>query len=207
MCPSLPSSGRCDVFPSASRCCDDVSSPPSQWCDVSSQPSGYCRVFSLRHRVMQCVLSSTQVAEQAVVVQKVDKHVPPSPEDVHAVEEDAHHCPLHKVQVSPSLPDDDVCDRQIVTDEQGGLVIRVFLLSHILRRFFPQLLLPSLSYLSKPPPPSQDQYMPCPTTLLHIPQPSLPMVRARTTTPPRLCVSPYQAVQCSGTVFSGISEV
>ena len=102
---------------------------------------------------MQCVLSSTQVAEQAVVVQKVEKDVPPSPEDVHAVEEDAHHCLLHKVQVSPSLPGGDVCDRQIVTDEQGGIVVvSVFLLSHILRRFFPQLLLPSLSYLSKPPP-------------------------------------------------------
>ena len=90
----------------------------------------------------------------------------------------------------PSLPGgDDVCDGQVVTDEQGGLVVSVFLLSHIrifiLRRFFPQLLLSSLSHLGKPPPPtpSQDQYMPCPTTLLHIPQPSLPMamVRARTT--------------------------
>ena len=207
-----PHSGRCDVFPPPSRCCDDVSSPPSQSCDVSSQPSGCCRVFSLKHRMKQCVLSSTQVAEQAVVVQKVDKHAPPPPEDVHAVEEDAHHRPPNTVQVSPSLPGcDDVCDRQIVTDEQGGIVVSVFLLSHIPRRFFPQLLLPSLSYLSKPPPPtpSQDQYMPCPTTLLHIPQPSLPMamVRARTTTPPRPCVSPYQAVQCSGTAFSGVSEV
>ena len=163
---------------------------------------------------MQCVLSSTQVAEQAVVVQKVDKHAPPPPEDVHAVEEDAHHRPPNTVQVSPSLPGcDDVCDRQIVTDEQGGIVVSVFLLSHIPRRFFPQLLLPSLSYLSKPPPPtpSQDQYMPCPTTLLHIPQPSLPMVRVRTTSvrllyTPRPCVSPssgravqwsVEAVQCS----------
>ena len=189
----------------------------------SPPPPGCCVTYhTLRHRMMQRVLPDAQVAAQAGKAKKVDPNPLPPPgqvspslagsEDVCdgllVTDEAPHHQPPYTVQVFPSLPGcDDVCDRQIVTDEQGGLVIRVFLLSHILRRFFPQLLLPSLSYLSKPPPPSQDQYMPCPTTLLHIPQPSLPMVRARTTTPPRLCVSPYQAVQCSGTAFSGISEM
>ena len=202
-----PHSGRCDVFPPPSRCCDDVSSPPSQWCDVSSQPSGCCRVFSLKHRMKQCVLSSTQVAEQAVVVQKVDKHAPPPPEDVHAVEEDAHHRPPNTVQVSPSLPYGDiVCDQQLVIDEQGGKVkVRVFLLPHILRRFFPQQFLPSFSYLGKPPPP-------CPLTLLHIPQPStMPMARATDSLvavyPPRPCVFPNQVVQVRGVFTSSVSVV
>ena len=85
-------------------------------------------------------------------------------------------------------------------------MVSVFLLSHIrmyiLRRFFPQLLIPSLAHLGKPPPPppSQAQYIPCPMTLLHIPLPSLPMVRVRNTTvwslyTPRQCVSPGLAVQ------------
>ena len=170
--------------------------------------------------MMQCVLSPAQVAEQAIIVQKVDQHAPPPPEeDVHAVEEAPHHHPPYTVQVSPSLPVGDVCDERVVTDEQGGIVmVSVFLLSHIvilriLRRFFPNLLLPSISNFGKPPPstPSQDQYMPCPMTLLHIPQPSLPMVRVRTTSvrllyTPRPCVSPssgravqwsVEAVQCS----------
>ena len=35
--------------------------------------------------------------------------------------------------MAPSLPGgNDVCDRQLVTDEQGGIVVSVFLLSHIL---------------------------------------------------------------------------
>jgi hypothetical protein len=49
-------------------------------------------VFSLRHRMMQCVLSPARAAAQAVVVLKVDQHAPPPPEeDVHAVEEPPHH--------------------------------------------------------------------------------------------------------------------
>ena len=71
-------------------------------------------VFSLRHRMVQCVLSPTQVAEQAVIVQTVDQHAPPPPEedDVQAVEEVAHHHPPCTVQVSPSIPGgNDVCAR------------------------------------------------------------------------------------------------
>ena len=73
--------------------------------------------------MMLCVLSLTQAAAQEVTVKKVDQHAPPPPEEV----------------------DDDVRDRLVVTDEQGGrgLAVSVFLLSHIgfiLRRFFPQLL-------------------------------------------------------------------
>jgi hypothetical protein len=209
-CPyvSSPPSRCCDVSSPPSRCCD-VSFPPSRCCDVSSQPSGCCCVFFLRHRMMQCVLSRAQAAAQAVIVQKVDQHVTPPPEgDVHAVEEAPHHQPPYTVQVFPSLPGgDDVCDGQVVTDEQGGLVVSVFLLSHIrifiLRRFFPQLLLSSLSHLGKPPPPtpSQDQYIPCPTNLLHIPQPPLSMVRVRNTSVwslyphPGSACSPGRAVQ------------
>jgi hypothetical protein len=168
--------------------------------------------------MMQCVLSLAQATAQAVIVQKVDQHVTPPPEgDVHAVEEAPHHQPPYTVQVFPSLPGgDDVCDGQVVTDEQGGLVVSVFLLSHIrifiLRRFFPQLLLSSLSHLGKPPPPtpSQDQYIPCPTNLLHIPQPPLSMVRVRNTSVWSLYPHPgsacSQAGQCSGGVsISGVS--
>ena len=109
---------------------------------------------------MLCVLSLTQAAAQEVTVKKVDQHAPPPPEEV----------------------DDDVRDRLVVTDEQGGrgLAVSVFLLSHIgfiLRRFFSQLLFPSLSYLGKHFP-----FLllhPSSMTLLHIPQPTLPMVRER----------------------------
>ena len=175
--------------------------------------------------MMQCVLSRAQAAAQAVIVQKVDQHVTPPPEgDVHAVEEAPHHQPPYTVQVFPSLPGgDDVCDGQVVTDEQGGIVISVFLLYHIrifiLRRFFPQLLPSSLSHLGKPPPPtpSQDQYIPCPTNLLHIPQPPLSMVRVRNTClvavpTPRQCVFPRQGsavVECQSAVSQcwGTGEV
>ena len=205
-CPSLPqdavtcpppTSGCCDVFSPPSGCCD-VFSPPSGCCDVFSPHSGCCDVFSphsrccnvfsttLRHRMMLCVLSLTRAAAQAVTVKKVDLHAPPPPEEevVHAVEEAAHPQPLHTVKVSPSFPvgDDDVCDRLVVTDEQGGIVVSVFLLSHMhnLRRFFPQLLFPSLFLSWQAPPLPTPSSLPGPTTLLHIPQPSLPMVRART---------------------------
>jgi hypothetical protein len=70
---------------------------------------------------MQCVLSPTQVAEQAVIVQIVEQLAPPPPEedDVQAVEEVVHHHPPRTVHMSPSLPGgNDVCDRQLVTDEQ-----------------------------------------------------------------------------------------
>ena len=99
------------------------------------------------------------------------------------------------------------------------LVINVFLLYHIrifiLRRFFHQLLPSSLSHLGKPPPPtpSQDQYIPCPTNLLHIPQPPLSIVRVKNTTvwslyTPRQCVyarpcvspRPCSAVECQSAV-------
>jgi hypothetical protein len=153
--------------------------------------------------MVQCVLSPTQVAEQAVIVQTVDQHAPPPPEedDVQAVEEVVHHHPPRTVQVSPCLPgDNDVCDRQLVTDEQGdeqgAKVIKCFPPLSYLRRFFPQILISSLSHLGKPPPPtpSQDQYIPYLMTLLHIPQPSLPMVRARTTTVRSLYPHPGRAM-------------
>jgi hypothetical protein len=165
---------------------------------------------------MQCVLSPAQAAAQAVIVQKVDQHVPPPPEgDVRAVEEAPNQQPLFTVQVFTSLPGgDDVCDGQVVTDEQGGIVVSVFLLSHIrifiLRRFFPQLCFPPFHILaSLPLLLLQDQYIPCPTNLLHIPQPPLTMVRVRNTTvwsldTPRQCVSPRQ---CSGVSISGVSVV
>ena len=80
--------------------------------------------------MMLCVLSLTQAAAQEVTVKKVDQHAPP-PEEV---------------------DDDDVRDRLVVTDEQGGrgLAVSVFLLSHIgfiLRRFFPSSAI-SLHFLS-----------------------------------------------------------
>ena len=188
----------CDVFPQSTRCCEE-SFKPSVVC---------CCEISLRRRMMQLVLSSAQqVAEEAVAAQKVDQHaLPPPGEDAQAVEEALHH-PPNTVQVSPSLPYGDiVCDQQLVIDEQGGKVkVRVFLLPHILRRFFPQQFLPSFSYLGKPPPP-------CPLTLLHIPQPStMPMARATDSLvavyPPRPCVFPNQVVQVRGVFTSSVSVV
>ena len=69
--------------------------------------------------MMLCVLSLTQVAVEAVTVKKVDQHALPVPEEVvHAVVVAAH--PLHRVQLSLSLPvnDDDMRDRLLVTGEQ-----------------------------------------------------------------------------------------
>ena len=125
--------------------------------------------------MMLCVLSLTQAAAQEVTVKKVDQHAPP-PEEV---------------------DDDDVRDRLVVTDEQGGrgLAVSVFLLSHIgfiLRRFFPRLLFPSISYLGKFLP--LLLLHPSPTTLLHIPQPSL-HIRARTATVWLLCYTPRPCVR------------
>ena len=90
------------------------------------------------------------------------------------------------MQVSPNLYcGGDLCDGLIVLDEQGGIVtVSFFLLSHILGGFFPQQSLHLLSDLDKPP-------IPCPRTLLLIPEPSLLMDRA--TTPHS--VSLYQAMQ------------
>jgi hypothetical protein len=81
-----------------------ASSPLSKCCDVSPQPTGCCCVFALRLRMVQCVLSPAQVAEQAVIVQKVDLHDPPPTEDVHNGEEATLSHPPHTVQVSPSFP-------------------------------------------------------------------------------------------------------
>ena len=168
--------------PQLSRCCDAFP-PPSRCSDVSSKPSGCCCVISPRPRTMLCALSPTQVDELTVIVQKVDQHAHPPPEDGHAVEEALHHHPPHTVQVSSSFPGgDDMCGGQVLTHEQEGLVmVSVFLLSHILRRFLLQQLLPSHTYLGKPPPhaTSRDKSMPCPTTLLLIPQPSLAMAMVR----------------------------
>jgi hypothetical protein len=201
----------------------------------SPPPPGSCVTYhTLRHRMMQRVLPDAQVAAQAGKAKKVDPNPLPPPgqvspslagnEDVFdgllVTDEAPHHQPPYTVQVFPSLPGgDDVCDGQVVTDEQGGIVISVFLLYHIrifiLRRFFPQLLPSSLSHLGKPPPPtpSQDQYIPCPTNLLHIPQPPLSIVRVRNTTvwslyTPRQCVyampcvspRPCSAVECQSAV-------
>ena len=87
-------------------------------------------------------------------------------------------------------------------EEQGRKVmLSVFLISHIIMRFFSQqVLLSSLSYLDKPltPHSPQDKYMSCPRALLlHIPQPSMPMVRAT----PQLLV-PVQCCTNSGLVCS-----
>jgi hypothetical protein len=180
---SLPS-GCCDVFSLPSGCCD-VFSLPSECCDVFFLPSGCCDVFSPlssscnvfstspKHRMMLCVLSLTQAAAQEVTVKKVDQHAPPPPEEV----------------------DDDVHDRLEVTDEQGGrgLAVSVFLLSHIgfiLRRFSPQVLFPSISYLGKLL--SLLLLHPSPTTLLHTPQPSL---HIRTATVWLLCYTPRPCVR------------
>ena len=214
-CPSLTQDAvMCPPPPPPSACCD-ASSPPSRCCDVSSQPTGCCcvfalrlrmvrcvlsptqvaeqavkvqkvdlhdppqpeaeeaphshpphtvqvspilpvdDVFSLRHRMVQCVLSPTQVAEQAVMVQIVDQHTPPLPEedDVQAVEEVAHHHPPRTVQVSPSLPAgvNVVCDRQLVTDEQGRIVISVFLLPHIIGGFSLKFYFPPFHILASLP--------------------------------------------------------
>ena len=102
--------GSCDVFPPPERC--DAFPPP--YCDASSSTSRYCKVFYqhsgccvflLRHRMVQCVLSTTQAAEQAIIVQKVDQHDHPLPDDdVHAVEEAAHPHPPHRMMRAESFP-------------------------------------------------------------------------------------------------------
>ena len=115
MCPPPLSSGNCDVFPPPERC--DAFPPP--YCDASSSTSRYCKVFYqhsrccaflLRHRMVQCVLSTTQAAEQAIIVQKVDQHDHPLPDDdVHAVEEAAHPHPTQMMlcdQPHPQPQDD-----------------------------------------------------------------------------------------------------
>jgi hypothetical protein len=131
--------------PQLSRCCDAFP-PPSRCSDVSSKPSGCCCVISPRPRTMLCALSPTQVDELTIIVQKGDQHAPPPPE--------GHH-PPQAVQVSPSFPagGDDICGGQVLTHEQGGLVmVSVFLLSHILRRFFTSTIayLPYLSWQTSP---------------------------------------------------------
>ena len=145
--------------------CGDVFSPPSRCCDVSSPSSGCCGVFSLRHRMMLCVLSPAQVAAQAVKVRKVDQHPLPPPEEVvHAVEEAAHHHTHIQLKLPTNNPftqckclpggDDDMCDGLVVIGGQGGLAVSVFLLSLITpRRFFP----PSLP---RPLPPSLPPTLP-----------------------------------------------
>ena len=122
-------------------------------------------VFSLRHRLVQCVLSP-KVAEQAVLLLKVDQHAPPPPEDVQQAE-DADLPPPRTVKVCcrQLMSNDeryschvgDVCDEQFVTDDQEEKVTSVFLLSHTLRRLFHYFFF--LSCEAPLPPPTQDQRM------------------------------------------------
>ena len=56
------------------------------------------------------------------------------------------------LQVSPSLPGgNDVCDRQLVTDEQGRIVISVFLLPHIIGGFSLKFYFPPFHILASLP--------------------------------------------------------
>ena len=114
---------------------------------------------------MFCVLSPTQVAEQAVqAVPRVDQHAPP-PQVVHAVEEHLHH---HPVQVSLSLHGGDyISDEQLVIDDNGGKVIVIsFLLPHIQGVFCPNKCFPPFHIL---PPPTH-----VPAMLPHEPAPHYP---------------------------------
>jgi len=133
--------------------------PPTQDTVMCSPPlPGCCMTCDTpRHRMMMCVLPNAQLSAQEDKAKKVDQNSLPPPE-----------------HVSPGLPYGDVCDglkvinlsglkviyetlvislsELIVTDEQGGSAkVSVFLLFHKLRRFFPELLLSSLSILGKPP--------------------------------------------------------
>ena len=69
---------------------------------IQVSPSLPGDVFFHRHRMVQCVLTPSQAAEEAVTVQKVDHHAPPQPEeeDVQTEDEDAHHHPPRTVEVS-----------------------------------------------------------------------------------------------------------
>ena len=83
----------------------------------------------------------------------------------------------------------------------AGKVVSVFLLSHIIRRFFSQLL-PFSSNLCKPasPIPSQN-LMPRPKTLLQIPKPFLPIVSVKNS----LVLAPRVAHYIPGGVLWGVS--
>ena len=192
----------------ALRCCD-VSSPtlmmlkyvlshPQNALTSSPPTSGYYDVLSptLRHRMMGCVLLRAQVTEQAAAAaEKVDQHhLPPSEEVVdeaaqhrppHIVEEAAHQLPLLPGQLPPRV--DEVRDKLAVTDDQGELAVRGFSSSFIssLRRFLPQLLLPSFSYFQTP--------SVCPAWRLHNPAPHFLVFPA----PPRelLPAHPGRSVQ------------
>ena len=50
-----------------------------------------CYVLALSYRLVHCVLSSMEAAEEAVTVKKVDPHDPPPTDDVPVVE-DPHQC-------------------------------------------------------------------------------------------------------------------
>ena len=167
--------------------------------------------------MVQCVLSPTQVAEQAVMVQIVDQHAPPLPEedDVQAVEV-AHHHPQCTVQVSPSLPAgvNVVCDRQLVTDEQGRIVISVFLLSHIIGGFSLKFYFPPFHILASLPlllhhrtstyltsrPCSTFPSLPCPWLEREPPQ------SGRCTHTQAVRVPLPLAVQCCRVSVSGVSD-
>ena len=161
----------------------------------SPPPPGCCMTcHTPRHRMMMCVLPDTQLAAQAGKAKKVDQNSLPPPE-----------------QVLPGLPGGDiVCDRlkvinvcglivineTIVTDEQGGMMVSVFLLSHTLRRrFFSQPLPSSPSHLGNPPSQPENQYLSFLANLLNIPQPFLPVSSSENNhsqvavSTPRPCVS------------------
>ena len=140
----------------------------------SPPPPGCCMTcHTPRHRMMMCVLPDSQLAAQAGKAKKVDQNSLPPPE-----------------HVSPGLPCGYiVCDglkvinvcglkvinETLVTDDQGGMMVSVFLLSHTLRRrFFSQPLPSSPSHLGNPSPQPQDQYLSFLANLLDIPQPFLP---------------------------------
>ena len=87
-----PSSWLCDELPPIYKCCK-ASPPPSRCCDVSPQEAAVC---SPSDKGWCCYVSfHRQAAEQASIVQKVDQHNPPPPDDVQQVEAFKLHPPLY----------------------------------------------------------------------------------------------------------------
>jgi hypothetical protein len=118
--------------------------------------------------------------------------------------------------VSPSLPSvNDVCDRQLVTDEQGGIVVSVFFLSHILGGFSLNFCFPPFHILASLPlllnhrtstylasrPCSTFPSLPCPWLEREPPQ------SGRCTHTQAVCVPLPQAVQWCKVSSSGVSDV
>jgi hypothetical protein len=97
---------------------------------------------------MQCVLHR-QVAAEAIKAKKVDQHPCPQPgEDAQLL---AHTVVLpypqsEKLKVFPSLLGSNAkCDGLLVTDEQEGLAVIVFLLPSHFEEVFPPIVFPILA--------------------------------------------------------------